>query len=317
MGKGRASASLASSFASAMLRSIQRLSASFTISAASGELSVITSIEGMRLAPERGAGLARRGVHAADQDRDRLQVADRLALGQPLGAEGHVHMRLGGEDLVVHQPGGARRHRALDHHELAVGDVRRDAAAGGADMAQVRLELLRQRRADGDQDRLRRPSPRPGRSSPSQLPAATPAATSASSPGSGIGQLPAFSAAIISALVSTPTTLSPRRGQHGGDHAADVAEADDGDDRGRCIMAGLASLGTAGRGGIRVADIHRHLFHSTAYASAAGALPHYRQLGTGAPRTAPRRPRPAPPPISPRRASCRGARFRRRPKSAG
>ena len=49
MGKGRASASFASSFASAMLRSIHRLSASLTISAASGELSVITSIVGIAL----------------------------------------------------------------------------------------------------------------------------------------------------------------------------------------------------------------------------------------------------------------------------
>ena len=104
IGQGSASASFASSFASAMLRSIQRLSASLTISAASGELSVITSIAGSASRQNAAPAVACGRVDAADQDRDRGEVPDRLALGQPLGAEGHVHVRLGGEDRVVHQP---------------------------------------------------------------------------------------------------------------------------------------------------------------------------------------------------------------------
>ena len=105
-----------------------------------------------RLAPEGGGRLAGRRVDAADEDRDRRELADRRPLGQPLGAEGHVHLRCGGDDLLVHGAGGAGGHRALDHHDLAVVEMRRDAGAGGADVAEVGGEVLRERRADGDED---------------------------------------------------------------------------------------------------------------------------------------------------------------------
>ena len=113
-------------------------------------------LDGQRLAPEGGGGLAGLGVDAADEDRDLAKLADRRPLGQPLGAEGHVHAGPGGEgggdDLLVHGAGGAGGHGALDHHDLAVVEMGRDAGAGGADMREIGGVVVRERRADGDED---------------------------------------------------------------------------------------------------------------------------------------------------------------------
>ena len=221
------------------------------------------------LAPEVGAGLAGFRVHAADQDRDRLQVADRLALGQPLGAEGHVDMGPRRENLVMHQPRGAGGHGALDHDELAVGHIGRDGAAGGADMAQIRLELVRERRAHGDQDRLD-PLGRGRVGRARELAGFDAGGHQILEAGFGDRALALVQGGDHLGVGVDADHAQPAGGEHGGDDAADVAEADDGDVRdggfrrggghGRPPAQRRWDSGRAG-GRRRVADMRTHLIY--------------------------------------------------------
>ena len=60
-------------------------------------------------------------------------------------------------------------------------------------------------------------------------PAATPLATSSARPGSGIGQRPALTSATIARVGVDADHREAALREHGGDHAADVAESDDRD----------------------------------------------------------------------------------------
>ena len=79
-----------------------------------------------------------------------------VPVGKQLAALAGAHMKRVTMELGGHAPVIVAEDADV---ELAVGDMGGDRPAGGADMGEIRLELVRQRRAHGDEDR---PGP-PGR----------------------------------------------------------------------------------------------------------------------------------------------------------
>ena len=81
----------------------------------------------------------------------------RLALGDALGAEGHVDVETESGDQPLDDRGHARVHRAAQHEELPVGQAVGDLLDRGVHRAEVGVEVLVDRRADHHHDVLGAP----------------------------------------------------------------------------------------------------------------------------------------------------------------
>ena len=150
---------LAISFASATLRSIQRLSASLTISAVRGS-STMTDSTPRRVAPQCGAGARAALVDSTDDDGDRRQLTDGLAFGDPLRAERQPEVDPGPQSRGLFKDrqnqlfGGVGRHRALEDDEVAGAQVLPDGPRRCLDVIDDGLIVRTERRADGHDDEV-------------------------------------------------------------------------------------------------------------------------------------------------------------------
>ena len=98
---------------------------------------------------------SRRAFGARRHDlRELEELGHRLALGDALGAERDVDVEAEPLDQALHHRGDARVHGAAQHEELAVGEARGDVLDRRLDRVEVGVEVLVDRRADDDHDRV-------------------------------------------------------------------------------------------------------------------------------------------------------------------
>ena len=184
--------------------------------------------------PQRGAGAGAALIDGADDDGNRRQLADGLALGEPLGAKRQPEVDSGPQPrgLFKDRPnnlfGGVGWHRALEDDEVAAMQVLPHGPRRRLDVVDDGLVVRTERRADGDDDEVivRDGAEIGGGAKPTD---SYVVAHEFTKPRLGHGGL-----AQVDLVDDVLSHVDPRHGpaaigQHGTDHGADVAEAHHGD----------------------------------------------------------------------------------------